>query len=380
MVLILILAGVVTAGAAAFLMSSRKRDTGDTLSLGPVSPSALGDRPPPRSQPQSPPASEELDPAEELARNAALQDTRGPAVPRVSKPRLTSLHLINNVNHLHFVATLGRRVVFVYHPYTPNQVVGVEQGLDEDGGNTGPLFDHLAERVLAAGLPGLPSPRAQEAFQPATLRTPSVHIRARFEDGRSWAGMYTAEEVEKQGLPAGLLELMLDMRGLGLQMVPEQLKSQGARPPLMHFTLKDNATRPGSEFGMLVDPRQIAMLSLPPEEVGGKGTTYMIAQADTRNLVQSLSGRLDALLDLHRVFALKPFQGERALEEETSKGAAFMARIAIGEGRQFWATVLDPADIGQGLLPPPLSAFARDARILAEATARVSRETQEPAA
>ncbi|WP_163995395.1 hypothetical protein [Pyxidicoccus caerfyrddinensis] len=374
MVLILVLAAV-AAGVAVFVMSGNRRHTSDTLSLEGNAP-AMGDRPPPPPGPA--PAVDDLDPAEELAWTAALRDTRGPAVPAVSTPRLTSLHIIDNVHRFHFVATLGRRLVFVYHPYAPDRLVGVEQGLDEDGSNTGPLFDHLAERAIAAGLLDLASPRSQDAFQPHTLRTPSVHIRALFEDGRRWVGMYDAEAVTRQGLPASLLELLLDMRALGMQMVPDAIKSEGARPPLLHLTVVDRATQPGSGFDVLVDTKNVAMISVPSEG-GGKATMYMIAQSDSRKLVQTLSARLDGLIDLYRVLALNPFQGERALKDEALGEAAFLARIVIGEGKQFWATVLDPADIARGELPLRLSAFARDVRTLAVATALASAEGQKVA-
>ncbi|MCY1023852.1 hypothetical protein [Pyxidicoccus sp. MSG2] len=366
MLLILVLA-VVATGVAVFVMSGSKRGTSDTLSLGGSAP-AMGNAAPPPPQPLPP--ADEPDPAVEFAMTAALRDTRGPAVPTVTTPRLTSLHIIDNVHPLHFVATLGRRIVFVFHPYSPNQLVGVEHRLDEDRNDTASIFDHLAERVLEAGLPGLPSPRAQDAFQPHTLRTPSIHIRALFEDGRRWAGMYGAEELKQQGLPAELLELLLDMRALGMQLVPDSIKSQGARPPLRHFTLSDKASHPGSEFSVLVDPKEMAGISLPPEEKGGKGSTYLVAPTDNRQLLQKLAGRIDGLIDLYRLFSLTPFQGERALGVDAQKEAAFMARIAIGDGKQYWATMLDPADIARGALPPFLSAFSRDVRALATATAR----------
>ncbi|QSQ25169.1 hypothetical protein JY651_09660 [Pyxidicoccus parkwayensis] len=373
-VLILVLA-VVGAGVAVFMMSGRKGNSSDVLSLGESAPAAGA---PPPSRPANPPTSDEKDPAEELAKTAALHDTRGPAVPKVSSPRLTSLHIIDNVHSFHFVATLGRRLVFVFHPYSPNRLVGVEQGLDEDGSNTGALFDHLAERAIAAGLPDLAAPRAQDAFQPHTLSTSSIHIRALFEDGRRWAGMYGAEELLQQGLPAGLLELLLDMRALGLQMVPEQIKSQGARPPLLHFTLEDKATQPTAKFSVLVDTKEVAMISVPPSE-GGRGTTYMIPLSDSRNLVHQLSERIDGLIDLYRVLALTPVQGEQALRQEAVREAAFMARMAIGDGKQFWATFLNEADIARGALPPLLAAFARDVRTLAVATARASEVGQKAA-
>ncbi|WP_164009898.1 hypothetical protein [Pyxidicoccus trucidator] len=374
MVLILVLAAV-AAGVAVFVMSGNRRGTSDTLSLG-GSASSMADRSPP--PPRSLPGSDEADPAEALAWTAALQDTRSPAVPSVNRPRLTSLHIIDNVHRFHFVATLGRRLVFVFHPYAPDRLVGVEQGLDEDGSNTGPLFDHLAERTIAAGLPDLPTRRSQDAFQPHTLHTPSIHIRALFEDGRRWADMFDAEALMQQGLPAGLLELLLDMRALGMQLVPEGIKAEGERAPLLHFTLMDKATQPASGFNVLVDTKEVAMISVPPEG-GGQGTTYMIAQSDSRKLVQTLSARLDGLIDLYRILALSPFQGERALKEETLGEAAFMARMAIGDGKQFWATVFDPADVARGALPPILSAFARDVRTLAVATALAGAAEQKAA-
>jgi hypothetical protein len=56
-----------------------------------------------------------------------------------------------------------------------------------------------------------------------------------------------------------------------------------------------------------------------------------------------------------------------------------MARIAVGDGRQFWATALDPADVAARGLHPTLSAFARDLRTLAVATARACVEKQKAA-
>jgi hypothetical protein len=370
MLLILVLA-VVVAGGALFLMSGRKRDTLTHTESPPVM-----DTPPPHPLPVQAP---ELDPAEEHARTAALQDTREPAVPSVSTPRLTALHIIDNVHRFHFVATLGRRLVFVFHPYGHGGPGGFEHVLDADGSNTGPLFDHLAECAIAAGLPELPSRHAREAFQPHTVRTPSVHIRALFEDGRSWADMYDAEEVARQGLPAGLLGLLLDMRSLGFQFAPDTIKSQAGRPPLLHFSLLDKASDAASEYRILVSVKETTIISLPPEGAE-KGATYLIPFSEHRELLEPLAARLDALIDLHRIFALTPFQGERSLRNETLEEAAFLARIAIGDGQQYWATVLDPADVAGRGLPPVLAAFSRDVRTLTVPVARASMEKQKATA
>jgi hypothetical protein len=125
--------------------------------------------------------------------------------------------------------------------------------------------------------------------------------------------------------------------------------------------------------------KETTTITLPPEGAG-KGATYLIPFSVHRELLEPLEARLDALIDLHRILGLPPSQGERSLRNETLQEAAFLARIAIGDGKQYWATVLDPADVAGRGLPPVLAAFSRDVRTLAVVAARASMEKQKATA